>query len=90
MIHQCANPSCCKPFHSLREGRIFVFDLPNGDQLKAAPGAHTRRMRHFWLCSACSKTLVLEPTGERELPVAVKARKFDTPKSSARSGALAS
>ena len=31
MVNQCANPSCAKPLHYLREGRIFVFDLPDPD-----------------------------------------------------------
>ena len=31
MVNQCANPKCGKPLHYLREGRIFVFDLPDPD-----------------------------------------------------------
>jgi hypothetical protein len=28
MMNHCANPQCAKPLHYLREGRIFVFDVP--------------------------------------------------------------
>jgi hypothetical protein len=90
MIHQCSNPTCSKPFHSLREGRIFVFDLPDKDSSAAAPGGHTRRMRHFWLCSACSQTLVLEQTAEKEIRIALKAARFTSQTSPALPDTLAS
>ncbi|HTZ60209.1 MAG TPA: hypothetical protein VMB49_19000 [Acidobacteriaceae bacterium] len=74
MVNQCSNPKCGKPLHYLREGRIFVFDLPDPEAAASAPGGHTRRLRHFWLCGACSETMVLKQIGE-QVHVALKPRK---------------
>jgi hypothetical protein len=57
MVKNCANPQCAKPLHYLREGRIFVFDAVESD---GAESVH--RMEHFWLCGACSQTMLLERT----------------------------
>lgn len=70
MVNQCANPTCSKPLHYLREGRIFVFDVPDGATQKI-DGAKGRRMVHYWLCGACSEGLVLKHSkdeGVRVLP----------------------
>jgi hypothetical protein len=60
MLKSCANPQCAKPLHYLREGRIFVFDAVRtpGD----GEGMKAHRMEHFWLCGACSETMMLEQT----------------------------
>jgi hypothetical protein len=60
MLKSCANPQCAKPLHYLREGRIFVFDAVRtpGD----GDGNKAHRMEHFWLCGACSATMMLEHT----------------------------
>jgi hypothetical protein len=58
MVNNCANPQCAKPLHYLREGRIFVFDMP--DESVAADGKRTRRLEHFWLCGPCSQILQVE------------------------------
>jgi uncharacterized protein YcsI (UPF0317 family) len=76
MINQCANPSCGKPLHYLREGRIFVFDLPDPHTPVPAAGGRARRLQHFWLCGICSETMVMEQTGEMQIRVAVKSRKL--------------
>jgi hypothetical protein len=62
MVSHCANPKCAKPLHYLREGRIFVFDVPGKDLDRN--GKRSRRMEHFWLCGACSQTLVMAQTGD--------------------------
>jgi len=62
MVNQCANPQCGKPLHYLREGRIYVFDVPSS--AASAEGKRSRRMEHFWLCGSCAKTLVMEQTAE--------------------------
>jgi hypothetical protein len=74
MIHQCANPSCCKPLHFLREGRIFVFDLPDPHVPHPAPGGRAGRLQHFWLCGPCSETMLLKQTGEMQIRVGLKSR----------------
>lgn len=59
MVKNCANPNCGKPLRYLREGRIFVFETKDGDT-----NGSVRRMEHFWLCGACSRTFRLEKTRE--------------------------
>ena len=87
MIHQCANPSCGKPLHYLREGRIFVFDLP--DPSVPASGDRARRLQHFWLCGPCSENLVMEQTGDMQIQVAVKSRRVEAGKTEILPGSLA-
>jgi len=62
MVSNCANPKCAKPLHYLRDGRIFVFDVP--DKIAAANGKRTRRIEHFWLCGACSQTFAMEQSSD--------------------------
>jgi hypothetical protein len=62
MVSHCANPKCAKPLHYLREGRIFVFDVPGKDT--DSNGKRGRRMEHFWLCGSCSQTMAMEQTAE--------------------------
>ncbi len=58
MVNNCANPLCDKPLHYLRDGRIFVFEVP-GDGL-GADGKRARHLEHYWLCGDCSLSLRLE------------------------------
>jgi uncharacterized protein YcsI (UPF0317 family) len=77
MVNQCANPSCSNQLHYLREGRIFVFDLPDPDVPVPAPGGHARRLQHFWLCGSCSQTMVMEQTSETQIRVALKSSRVE-------------
>lgn len=61
MVNSCANPNCGKPLHYLREGRIFIFDMPDPNAPKGTRNSHRE---HFWLCGPCSQTLLLEQTSE--------------------------
>ncbi|HSY00952.1 MAG TPA: hypothetical protein VK819_02305 [Acidobacteriaceae bacterium] len=61
MVSNCANPKCGKPLHYLRDGRIFVFDVPDKVQ---ANGKRLRRVEHFWLCGACSQTMAMTQSTE--------------------------
>ena len=74
MLSQCANPTCAKPLHYLREGRIFVFDLPERDAPKSTSGKGAHRLRHFWLCGRCSLTMVMEQNTEMEVRVVSKVK----------------
>jgi hypothetical protein len=75
MVSQCANTSCGKPLHYLRDGRIFLFKVKSSDgELRSS------RPEHFWLCGECSAQNVLESDGsgvhlvsraQRRRPVAV-------------------
>ena len=89
MVNQCANPNCGKPLHYLREGRIFVFDLPDPNVPVPAPGGRARRLQHFWLCGPCSETMVMEQTSEMQIQVAVKSRKVAGRKAEILPGSLA-
>ncbi len=89
MVNQCANSKCGKPLHYLREGRIFVFDLPDPNVPVSAPGGRARRLQHFWLCGTCSETMVLEQTRDMQIKVAVKARNVEAGKAEILPGSLA-
>ena len=58
MVNNCANPTCNKPLHYLRDGRIFVFEVM-GDTV-GADGKRSRHLEHYWLCGDCAPTMVLE------------------------------
>ena len=60
MVSHCANPSCRKPLFYLREGKIYVFDLPDPNLPASIDGDRVRRLEHFWLCGPCSETFALE------------------------------
>jgi hypothetical protein len=77
MVNQCANPKCGKPLHYLREGRIFLFDLPEPNAPVPAIGGNTRRLQHFWLCGQCSETMVMEQTGDMQIRVAFKSHTIE-------------
>jgi hypothetical protein len=62
MVSHCANPKCAKPLHYLREGRIFVFDMPSGEADEQ--GRRSRRMEHYWLCGVCSQNMAMEQSAE--------------------------
>ena len=69
MVNNCANPTCNKPLHYLRDGRIFVFDVQ--DEAVGLDGKRSRHMEHYWLCGDCAPSLHLErhsTDGVRVLP----------------------
>lgn len=70
MMNQCANPSCGKPLHYLREGRIFVFDVADPKPPVPTFGRRAHHQENFWLCGSCSATMVLEQTSELQIRVA--------------------
>lgn len=70
MISHCANPDCSVPFHYLRGGRLYRFevrrpsepcqDVPNAI-CSVKPYAATV---FFWLCEKCCSKLTLKFTPE--------------------------
>jgi hypothetical protein len=60
MISHCANPACALPFHYLRGGRLYHFDLrrpttPCADVPNAiCDSKPTQATVFFWLCERCS------------------------------------
>jgi hypothetical protein len=67
MVSQCANPKCSKPLVYLREGRIFIFDMPVATPSAPASGRGSHRLEHFWLCGDCSGTLLLQQNSDGAL-----------------------
>lgn len=67
MVSNCANPKCSKPLVYLREGRIFVFDVPINRTPEEGSGRGSHRLEHFWLCGECSQTLLLQQAGDRSI-----------------------
>lgn len=57
MVSNCANPLCGKPLVYLRDGQIYIFDVSSGPP--DVKGRRQRRLEHYWLCGACSKTMTL-------------------------------
>jgi hypothetical protein len=64
MISHCANPKCSKPLVYLREGRIYIFDMPVAPSSAATSGRGAHRLEHFWLCGDCSGTLLLQQNSD--------------------------
>ena len=65
MITKCANPACSRPFHYLRDGKVFRVDLNEENENLNSPylvdgKKAPRRTEHFWLCGACSRTMSLK------------------------------
>ncbi len=65
MISHCANPDCRLPFHYLRGGRLYRFDLRNPDPpCSDVPNTIcSLKPKHaavfFWLCEPCSLKYLL-------------------------------
>ncbi len=60
MVNNCANPTCNKPLHYLRDGRVFVFEVASA---RTGPdGKRLRHLQHYWLCGDCSPSMVVEYT----------------------------
>ncbi len=72
MVNHCANPHCCKPLHYLREGRIYMFAVPDPTATAAQNGKETRRMEHFWLCGGCSEIFSLEQSADMSVKITSK------------------
>lgn len=80
MVSYCANPHCHKPLHYLREGRIFVFEVPDSPSSK-----RPHRLEHYWLCGECSQIFTLRQQEtqirllpRRKSPAAESAGPFDS------------
>lgn len=66
MISHCANPDCGVPFHHLRGGRLFRFELKSPNlPCKDVPNAICSQKPssatvYFWLCKNCCSRLSLK------------------------------
>jgi hypothetical protein len=71
MVNHCANPHCSKPLHYLREGRIYMFEVPN-PAAATSDGKAVRRVEHFWLCGACSERFMLQQDSDTGVTITPK------------------
>jgi hypothetical protein len=70
MVNNCANARCGKPLHYLREGRIFIFDA---SAPSTGPGVkRLRHLEHYWLCGACSETMMMVQNAQGMIHVVPK------------------
>lgn len=66
VLSKCANPACGTKFQYLHTGKVFAVEYRGIKQ--SGPSvprlSETRdRLRHFWLCSTCSQSLTIQPSG---------------------------
>jgi hypothetical protein len=74
MVSQCVNPQCGKPLHYLRDGKIFLLEVPVDNAHDSTESAQlTAKMEHFWLCGECSPKFVVRQVGSR-IEVVAKGR----------------
>lgn len=75
MTAKCANPSCSVPFHRLRGGRLFRFEVHVPSNSCHDVPETVRSMKsgvasvYFWLCEKCALTNTLGFDGVRGLSV---------------------
>jgi uncharacterized protein YeaO (DUF488 family) len=66
--HKCANPKCNSTFRYWREGRLFPYELREGEELsRCVPDVISeKKPRHatiyFWLCKDCCRQFALQFT----------------------------
>lgn len=79
MLAKCANPSCSTPLVYLREGKIFMVELPQPQfEVRSATPAKPKavnRVEHFWLCGQCSGEMTLTYDRQRGVEIVRKTGK---------------
>ena len=51
MVSHCANPTCHRPFHSLKQGQLVV--LP---PLRKSAAPENHQLTVAWLCENCARS----------------------------------
>ncbi len=78
MIDKCANPTCAAQFRYLHQGKLFLVDgtrepvmccVEETNGVRAVSG----RTLVYWLCDACSKTMVVVVTSRNSIDVVPRA-----------------
>ncbi len=59
-----------KPLHYLREGTIYLFEVPDAESESGIQPGH--RLEHYWLCGDCCIDHLLERTADKELRLVPK------------------
>jgi hypothetical protein len=64
MVSQCANPDCRRELYFLRDGKIYLFDVP----VKSGG----RRTEYYWLCGECSRNMVVTCVNQSEIKTVLR------------------
>ena len=67
MIHCCINPSCMTEFRFLNGGNLYALEK------------ESENTQFFWVCSNCSRSLVLELGSDGSVSITNRARKNCVP-----------
>lgn len=59
MLSKCANPECTRPFHYLREGKLFQIDRAGAGPRLVTDKRPPHKIEYFWLCGPCSSSMTL-------------------------------
>jgi hypothetical protein len=65
MVTNCVNPACERPFHYLRGGRLYRFELRTASVCRTEEHvASKRKTVYFWMCDKCCDefSLKLDPS----------------------------
>ena len=93
MLSRCANPSCCKPFLKLREGRLFLVETDRISKTAGPPfvrAKQTQRLvEHYWLCDECAAMWTLIFDRERGIALVPLRRPAANAATSAASSGVA-
>ena len=65
MLSKCANPACGAKFQYLRVGELFAVEYRGGVQRNTSATDSEfvtirDRLRYFWLCTACSRSMTIQ------------------------------
>lgn len=75
MLAKCANPACSAKFQYLHLGKLFAIEYRNSARYALAGGSEfvqkSDRLRYFWLCPACSRTMTIQISGTERVRIAL-------------------
>lgn len=66
MLSKCVNPACSASFRYLHQGRLFLLDVADDadiGRLSCHEGLAAHRLRYFWLCDACCRSMTVVERG---------------------------
>lgn len=75
MLDKCVNPECSRPFHYLRDGRVFHVERGSAPP---ATGKQSHNVEHFWLCGDCCQRMTVRFDADRGVRVAPRRREPGT------------
>ena len=75
MLSKCANPMCGATFQYLHAGKLFAIAYWDSRREKTSAGGSESaekhdRLRYFWLCSICCRSMTIQASGAGGVRVA--------------------